>query len=98
LSAIIARRCYVSGRVQGVFFRASTRERAQQLGCRGYARNLADGRVEVLAVGEPSAVDALTEWLWRGPPAAHVQNVQCTEVAIADLGEMPSGFGTGRQG
>jgi acylphosphatase len=94
LSAIIARRCFVSGRVQGVFFRASTRERAQQLGCRGYARNLADGRVEVLAVGEPAAVDALTEWLWRGPPAAHVADVRCADVGLAELGEMPSGFGT----
>jgi acylphosphatase len=94
LSAIIARRCYVSGRVQGVFYRASTRERAQQLGCRGYARNLADGRVEVLAVGEPAAVDALIEWLWRGPPAAYVQDVQCTDVVPGDLGELPGGFGT----
>jgi acylphosphatase len=92
LSAIIARRCYVSGRVQGVFYRASTRERAQQLGCRGYARNLADGRVEVLAVGEPAAVDALVAWLWRGPPAAHVQDVQCADVALGDLGELPGGF------
>jgi len=94
VSAIIARRCYVSGRVQGVFYRASTRERAQQLGCRGYARNLADGRVEVLAVGDPSAVDALVAWLWQGPPAAHVQDVQCADVALGDLGEMPGGFGT----
>jgi acylphosphatase len=94
LSAIIARRCYVSGRVQGVFYRASTRERAQQLGCRGYARNLADGRVEVLAVGEPAAVDALVEWLWHGPPAAHVQDVQCADVTLGDLGELPGGFGT----
>jgi acylphosphatase len=94
LSAIIARRCYVSGRVQGVFYRASTRERAQQLGCRGYARNLADGRVEVLAVGEAAAVDALIEWLWRGPPAAHVQDVQSMEIALSDLGALPSGFGT----
>jgi acylphosphatase len=94
LSAIIARRCYVSGRVQGVFFRASTRERAQQLGCRGYARNLADGRVEVLAVGEPAAVHALVEWLWHGPPAAHVQDVSCTQIAVDELGELPTGFGT----
>jgi acylphosphatase len=96
LSAIIARRCYVSGRVQGVFFRASTRERAQQLGCRGYARNLADGRVEVLAVGDSAAVDALSEWLWHGPPAAHVTDVQCSQVALDELGELPSSFATVR--
>jgi acylphosphatase len=53
LSAIIARRCFVAGRVQGVFYRASTRQRAQELGCRGYAHNLPDGRVEVLAVASP---------------------------------------------
>jgi acylphosphatase len=94
LSSIIARRCYVSGRVQGVFYRASTRERAQQLGCRGYARNLADGRVEVLAVGEPAAVHELTAWLWHGPPAAQVSDVQCSEVAVTELGEMPASFRT----
>lgn len=84
----------MSGRVQGVFYRASTRERAQQLGCRGYARNLPDGRVEVLAVGEPAAVTALIEWLWHGPPAAHVADVQCTDVEVGELGEMPGAFGT----
>lgn len=82
--------------MQGVFYRAATRERAQQLGCRGYARNLADGRVEVLAVGEPAAVDALVEWLWQGPPAAQVQDVQCADVALGDLGEMPEAFRTVR--
>lgn len=84
----------MSGRVQGVFYRASTRERAQQLGCRGYARNLPDGRVEVLAVGEPAAVTALIEWLWHGPPAAHVADVQCADVEVGELGEMPGAFGT----
>ena len=84
----------MSGRVQGVFYRASTRQRAQELGCRGYARNLSDGRVEVLAVGEPLAVHALIEWLRQGPPAAHVTEVKCAEVPLAELGEMPAGFGT----
>jgi acylphosphatase len=84
----------VSGRVQGVFYRASTRQRAQELGCRGYARNLADGRVEVLAVGEPAAVHALVEWLRQGPPAAHVTDVKCTEVVPAELGNLPGSFGT----
>lgn len=93
MSAIIARRCYVSGRVQGVFYRASTRQRAQELGCRGYARNLADGRVEVLAVGESAAVHALIEWLRQGPPAAHVTDVNCTELALSEVGELPAAFG-----
>jgi acylphosphatase len=94
LSAIIARRCHVSGRVQGVFYRASTRQRAQELGCSGYARNLPDGRVEVLAVGDPVAVRALVDWLRQGPPAAHVTDVKCAEVPLAELGELPSSFGT----
>jgi acylphosphatase len=84
----------VSGRVQGVFYRASTRQRAEELGCRGYARNLPDGRVEVLAVGEPAAVHALIEWLRQGPPAAHVTDVNCTELALGEVGELPDAFGT----
>ena len=76
MSDWIARRCLVAGRVQGVFYRASTRQRAQELGVTGYARNLADGRVEVLACGEAAAVQALCDWLWRGPPASHVTSVQ----------------------
>jgi len=55
----IACRCRVSGRVQGVFYRASTRAQAQVLGVTGYARNLPDGSVEVLACGERAAVDSL---------------------------------------
>ena len=71
----VCRRCLVSGRVQGVYFRASTAQRARRLGVTGYARNLADGRVEVLACGEAAAVNALCEWLWEGPTAARVTDV-----------------------
>ena len=84
----------MSGRVQGVFYRASTRQRAQELGCRGYARNLPDGSVEVLAIGDPAAVHALVEWLRQGPPAAQVTDVKCAAVTLAELGELPSGFAT----
>ena len=94
MSSIIARRCYVSGRVQGVFYRASTSQRALELGCRGYARNLPDGRVEVLAVGDADAVRALIEWLWQGPPAAHVHDVAVTEVDPDSLAELPGTFST----
>jgi acylphosphatase len=92
----IARRCFVSGRVQGVFYRASTREKAESLGVRGYVRNMPDGQVEVLAVGEPKAVEVLVEWLWRGPPAAHVANVEVQHVDPGTLGELPATFTTGR--
>ena len=69
--------CRVSGRVQGVWYRASTREQAHRLGVCGYARNLVDGRVEVLACGEQQAVAALQNWLWQGPPHARVTEVSC---------------------
>ncbi|MBU6246969.1 MAG: acylphosphatase [Xanthomonadaceae bacterium] len=68
-------RFLVSGRVQGVFYRASTRERALALDLDGIARNLPDGRVEVIACGAPAAIDALEQWLRRGPPAARVEQV-----------------------
>lgn len=75
-------RCYVSGRVQGVFYRAATRHQAEQLGITGYARNLLDGRVEVLACGPKSSVDDLCVWLSKGPANAEVSNVTCEPVEI----------------
>jgi acylphosphatase len=72
----VAARFLVRGKVQGVFFRASTREQARGLGLRGHARNLEDGRVEVLVAGAGEAVDALGRWLERGPPQARVDEVQ----------------------
>lgn len=70
-----AARFLVSGRVQGVWFRASARDQALQLGLRGLARNLADGTVEVLAFGPAQALDALEAWLAIGPPQALVDKV-----------------------
>jgi acylphosphatase len=78
-----AARFLVSGKVQGVFFRASTRIEADRLGLGGYARNLPDGRVEVLAVGAEDAVRDLAQWLQHGPPQARVDVVEC-ENAAAD--------------
>jgi acylphosphatase len=68
-------RCLVSGIVQGVFFRASTARQADRLGLSGWARNLADGNVEVVARGPEEAVGELTRWLWDGPDAARVDAV-----------------------
>ena len=70
-----AARFIVEGRVQGVFFRASTREQALRLGLRGYAKNLHDGSVEVLALGDAAALDELETWLRVGPPKARVDSV-----------------------
>jgi acylphosphatase len=83
-------RCLVAGRVQGVFFRAATREQAQRLGLTGHARNLADGRVEVLVCGEPDHVAQLREWLRVGPPGADVTGVACEPSAFQHL----TGFDT----
>lgn len=69
-------RCFVSGRVQGVWYRDSTRQKATELGLRGFAKNLPDGRVEVLACGSEAALAALERWLWQGPQHARVQHVE----------------------
>jgi acylphosphatase len=94
MSERVARRCLVAGRVQGGYYRASTRARAVSLGVTGHARNLPDGRVEVLACGSPQAVQALCEWLWDGPPAAHVTAVDVEALAADSLGEWPASFAT----
>jgi acylphosphatase len=84
-------RYIVSGRVQGVFFRASARDEAVRLGLDGYARNLAGGRVEVLASGQETAVAELERWLHHGPPLARVTSVECVTMDA----EPPRGFHVG---
>ena len=71
------RRWTISGRVQGVGFRASTHQRGQALGLAVRARNLTDGRVEVIAKGSQDALDALCDWLRTGPRFAQVVDFQC---------------------
>jgi acylphosphatase len=66
--------------VQGVFFRDSTRQQAVKLGLTGYANNLPDGSVEVVACGAPLALDKLGEWLQAGPPMASVASVASTDI------------------
>ncbi|HMN43463.1 MAG TPA: acylphosphatase [Povalibacter sp.] len=94
MPVLVARRCFVSGRVQGVFYRGSTRQKAIELGLSGYARNLPDGRVEVLAVGDATAVVSLIDWLAIGPPAAHVSNVDVIELDLDAIDDVPVGFAT----
>jgi acylphosphatase len=69
-------RMIVSGTVQGVFFRANTLRKAKELQVLGWVRNLADGRVEIVAEGAPDAVDALVSWARHGPPTATVTSVE----------------------
>jgi acylphosphatase len=76
-------RFVVSGRVQGVFFRASTRDEALRLGLTGHARNLPDGTVEVVACGDDAALGQLESWLELGPPLAQVSRVERNAADIA---------------
>ena len=87
-----AARFVVSGKVQGVFFRASARDRATALGLRGFAKNLPDGRVEVLAAGDDAAIDELAAWLREGPPMARVDDLERMPARDDEAGQ---GFITG---
>ncbi len=80
---------YVSGDVQGVFFRDATRQKAQQLGLSGWVKNLPDGRVEALFEGPSQEVREMLQWCEQGPPHAAVENV---EVEFDTAREDVSGF------
>jgi len=67
---------FVSGRVQGVYYRASTRDAARDRGVDGWVRNLDDGRVEAIFEGVPDAVEGMVEWCHTGSPAADVDDVE----------------------
>lgn len=73
-------RAIISGRVQGVWFRASTLEKALEYGVRGTVRNLVDGRVELVAEGEDEQVDQLLRWAGNGPPMAAVDRVDLEDL------------------
>jgi acylphosphatase len=90
---MVCKKCFVAGRVQGVFYRATAARRAHELRVSGYARNLPDGRVEVLACGEEQAVHVFVNWLWIGSSAAKVTSVEVSDVLI-ELIEVPQGFHT----
>jgi len=87
----MVRRFLVTGKVQGVYFRHSARLEAKRLNLRGLARNLPDGSVEVLAQGSAPALEALHQWLKRGPPQARVDGVLETDAADDKL-KIPAGF------
>lgn len=85
----IAAQFVVTGRVQGVFFRASTQAQAERLGLRGYAGNRSDGGVDVLVAGAADAVETLASWLRTGPAMAKVESV---ERNAADPADAPRDF------
>jgi acylphosphatase len=80
------RRFVVSGRVQGVFYRASTETTARRLGLTGWVRNLPDGRVELVACGEEAKLAELERWLWQGPAHASVEQVAARDVPVEAFG------------
>lgn len=86
--AVVRKRVFVEGRVQGVWFRESARQIAEGSGLAGWVRNLADGRVEAVFEGDPEAVDRAVEWCRTGPERALVTGVQVSEERPAAL----SGF------
>jgi acylphosphatase len=67
---------FISGRVQGVFFRADTKDLARSMGVKGWVRNLWDGRVEAVFEGDEKAVERMVAWCHHGPPGAHVEEVE----------------------
>lgn len=85
MSGVVARQIRVSGRVQGVGYRAGLLEQARALGLKGWVRNRADGSVEALVRGDPEAVDAIIAWAKRGPPAARVSDVHVGPAAEEPL-------------
>ncbi|PSP83497.1 acylphosphatase [Halobacteriales archaeon QS_6_64_34] len=72
-------RVYVSGQVQGVFFRGTTRDNAQEKGVDGWVKNLDDGRVEAVFEGDPDAVDEMVDFCYEGSEMASVSTVEVTE-------------------
>ena len=79
--------------MQGVYYRATAARRAHELGLRGYARNLPDGRVEVLACGDDASVSAFVKWLWIGSSASKVTSVEVSD-AVVDVVAARTGFHT----
>ena len=79
--AKVCQHCLVSGKVQGVWYRQTTKEMAERLKITGWVRNLPTGEVELMACGEEPAIEALCQWLWTGPSHATVHDVRCTEHA-----------------
>jgi len=75
---------YISGRVQGVCFRAETCDEAQRLGVKGWVRNLPDGRVEAVAEGEDADIEEFIKYCHKGPAGAFVQEVKIVEEVPKD--------------
>ncbi|AEG15658.1 acylphosphatase [Desulfofundulus sp. TPOSR] len=73
---MLRKRVYISGKVQGVYFRVYTRDAAVKFGVTGWVRNLKDGRVEAVFEGENGAVEQMLRWCWEGSPSSRVEKVE----------------------
>jgi len=72
----------ISGRVQGVWYRASTKQKAEELGITGWVKNTDEGNVEALFEGDKAVIDEMIAWCWKGPPLAKVKNVKISPYNI----------------
>jgi acylphosphatase len=88
MNDVVRAHLYVSGIVQGVFFRAHTTNVGRSLGLSGWVKNLIDGRVEIVAEGARQRIDKLISWCQKGPPAAKVEGVEVVyERPLGDMTE-----------
>ncbi|HTQ28687.1 MAG TPA: acylphosphatase [Puia sp.] len=78
---------HIAGKVQGVFYRASAKEIADQLGIRGWVRNTQNGEVEIMALGDKQALERFVSWCREGPPKARVTEVRVTEKEEMEFGQ-----------
>jgi acylphosphatase len=92
---VVCRKYFVAGRVQGVYYRATAARHARELQIRGYAKNLPDGRVEVLALGPEGALEELVRRLWVGSSAAKVTAVEVADATAVAFEDVPCDFITG---
>jgi acylphosphatase len=83
MTMMVSKQIFISGNVQGVFFRESTRQIAGELMLSGFVRNLRDGRVEVHATGDESSIQSLIKWLKIGPKLAKVSTIRVLEIEIS---------------
>ena len=75
----------ITGKVQGVFYRQSTKEKAIELGLKGQVKNLPDGKVQIIVTGTREQLDALSVWCKKGPPRALVSGVEITELPLKEF-------------